>query len=68
MDFKPEIFKKGELVVHKSSPSSTLGVVREQDGVYIKIHWINWPARTLRPRGVMMHKLLRVASGSNNAV
>ena len=68
MDFKPNKFKKGDLVVYKGDPSSTLGVVREQSGVYVKILWINWPGpqASLPPaRGVMMHKLLRVASCDN---
>ncbi len=67
MDFKPDVFKKGELVVYKGLPIDTLGVVREHNGVYVKIHWINWPKTGFPPaRGVMMHKLLRVASETNN--
>ena len=42
MDFKPEKFKKGELVRYFQL-DDTLGIVIGQDGSKVTVQWVSWP-------------------------
>ena len=43
MDFKPERYRKGELVRYFKHTDSTLGIVVGQDGSKETVHWVSWP-------------------------
>ena len=62
MDFKPEKFKKGELVRYFQY-NDTLGIVVEQDGSKVVVQWVAWPGFDghVVARGPMpMYKVKRV--------
>ena len=42
MDFKPERYRKGELVRYFQL-DDTLGIVVEQDGSKVVVQWVAWP-------------------------
>ena len=42
MDFKPEKYRKGELVKYFKY-DNTLGIVVEQDGSKVVVQWVAWP-------------------------
>ena len=42
MDFKPEKYRKGELVRY-SNYDNTLGIVVGQDGSKVTVQWVSWP-------------------------
>ena len=42
MDFKPERYRKGELVKYFKY-DNTLGIVVEQDGSKVVVQWVAWP-------------------------
>ena len=42
MDFKPEKYRKGELVKYFKY-DNTLGIVVEQDGSKVVVQWVTWP-------------------------
>ena len=43
MDFKPERYRKGELVRYFKHTDSTLGIVVGQDGSKVTVQWVSWP-------------------------
>tara|TARA_R110002020_G_scaffold159147_1_gene342804 strand:+ start:422 stop:628 length:207 start_codon:yes stop_codon:yes gene_type:complete len=43
MDFKPEKYRKGELVKYFKHSDSTLGIVVGQDGSKVVVQWVSWP-------------------------
>ena len=62
MDFKPEKYRKGELVRYFQH-DDTLGIVVEQDGSKVVVQWVAWPGFDGRAvaRGPMpMYKVKRV--------
>ena len=42
MDFKPERYRKGELVRYFQL-DDTLGIVIGQDGSKVTVQWVSWP-------------------------
>ena len=42
MDFKPEKYRKGELVRYFQL-DDTLGIVIGQDGSKVVVQWVSWP-------------------------
>ena len=62
MDFKPTIYKKGEMVRLKLHGTETLGIVKEQDGGMVKVHWLVWPKHIYAKHGQFpLHTLVPVA-------
>lgn len=67
MDIKPTKYKKGDMVRLDAAPSSTtLGIVKGQDGLNVEVQWIIWPTGRGHPIGVAltgawpMYKLRKV--------
>ena len=62
MDFKPEKYRKGELVRYFQL-DDTLGIVIGQDGSKVTVQWVSWPGHPdlSVARGPMaMYKVMRV--------
>ena len=62
MDFKPERYRKGELVRYFKY-DDTLGIVIGQDGSKVTVQWVSWPGHPhlAGARGAMpMYKVKRV--------
>ena len=61
MDFKPEKYKKGELVQFFRQSENTLGIVKGHDGGKVEVEWVKWPARVKPQHGwYPMYKLQRL--------
>jgi hypothetical protein len=43
MDFKPEKFKKGDMVRYRTAVLSSLGIVKEQKGSQVEVEWVLLP-------------------------
>ena len=62
MDFKPEKYRKGELVRYFQY-DDTLGIVIGQDGSKVMVQWVSWPGHpdlSVARGEMVMYKLKRV--------
>ncbi len=63
MDFKPERYRKGELVRYFKHTDSTLGIVVGQDGSKVVVQWVTWaghPDLSVARGPLPMYKVKRV--------
>ena len=61
MDFKPEKFKKGDMVRFFRQSENTLGIVKGHDGGKVEVEWVLWPSQVKPQHGwYPMYKLQRV--------
>jgi len=61
MDFKPEKYKKGEMVRFFRRSVETLGIVKGHDGGKVQVEWVLWPSPKPNFHGwYPMYKLKRV--------
>jgi len=62
MDFKPEKYKKGEMVRYFKY-NDTLGIVLGQDGSKVSVQWVAWPGHpdlSVARGPLAMYKVKRV--------
>ena len=65
MDFKPEKFKKGDMVRFFRQSENTLGIVKGHDGGKVEVQWILWPDNVRPHHGWFpMYKIRRVEKAS----
>ena len=65
MDFKPEKYKKGEMVRFFRRPQETLGIVKGHDGGKVEVEWVLWPSQVKPHHGwYPMYKVQRVTQDS----